>query len=380
MLNKEIVSNEALYASVVRFSQPTFGSADKYPQNWMHDRPAYRLFEDGSVEINYYAPDAKSVSVKGNGGSMPESYELTPADGGWWTLRTDKIAPGFHYVYFTVDGVLAMNPLAPLGYGCSMPMNFIEIPDEESDFYLLKDVPHGTVRMSLYYAMTTERYRNCWVYTPPGYETSPEKRYPVLYLQHGGGENETGWIWQGKLNLIIDNLLAEGACKEMIVVMNSGSAFKEMWNGTKVVESSTNAIVYDCVPFIDANFRTIPERESRCIAGLSMGSFLANVTCFEHLDVFANLGILSGGFMIDATFMGYEFNYSEHYASAEIFNSKMKMMHISGGEKEGAARNRALAEKYIEQGYNISFFTARGYHEWDTWRYSSRDLIKRLFN
>ena len=231
-------------------------------------RQGCELLEDGRVRFNYRPPEGtKSVVVKGIGGSMPGTYELTPDTDGYWSVTVDDIRDGFHYHKYFVDGVEAPNALAPYGYGCFQPINFFEMPGgADPEFYLLKDVPHGTVRMDLYKSALTGRWRNCFIYTPPGYETQTDRRYPVLYLQHGGGENEVGWVWQGKINYIADNLLAEGKMEPMIIVMNNGYAFREDGTSNESMGSIDEVIVGDCIPFIDAKYRTVANRHGRAMA------------------------------------------------------------------------------------------------------------------
>lgn len=188
--------------------------------------PGVRGTADGGVRITFYAPEAERVTMTIPG--MKHEFVFEKAADGYWAYEGCDIAPGFHYVQFHVNGVTTYHPELPVGFGCIGAINYIDIPGDE-DFYLLKDVPHGTIRQELYRSeICGGRWRNAWVYTPAGYEENPEKRYPVMYIQHGGGEDETGWFWQGKLNYILDNLIAEGKCEEMLVVCNYGSAFRDL--------------------------------------------------------------------------------------------------------------------------------------------------------
>ena len=205
------------------------------------------------------------------------------------------------------------NPRVPFGYGCGTFYNVCDTADPDNDFYLLKDVPHGSVHMDLYpSAISGGRVRNCWVYVPPRYAQNPDKRYPVWYLHHGGGENETGWVWQGKVNLILDNLIAEGKCEEMIVVMNSFEAFKPT-DDEHVFEnvSYSDVLVQECIPYIDGKYRTIADADHRAIAGLSMGVVYSYTTAFRYPDVFRWIGCFSGHIMPisrDGAYFGYNFD------------------------------------------------------------------------
>lgn len=214
-IQKEIIDNQTLHSHALFFDPVekdlVLASDEKgRPMGRYVPKPTgVQVLENGDVIFRYYAPNAKSVQVAGIGGTMgTQRYDLSPRGDGYWEATVSGIGPGFHYHDYYVDGNRACSDLAPYGYGCFRVLNYFEMPDIYSDFYLLQDVPHGTIRMDYYKSSVTGRTRNCFVYTPPGYEEHPEKRYPVWYLQHGGGEDETGWIWQGKINYILDNLLA----------------------------------------------------------------------------------------------------------------------------------------------------------------------------
>jgi enterochelin esterase-like enzyme len=386
-MDRKIRENQALSAHMMYFDPINQlripGDDGRFKFGNFLDVPGVRAAEDGSVEVTFYAPGAKKVRIAGIGGSMPGSYEMgrAEADGYWKVVIADAV-PGFHYLQFFVDEVPTYHPQLPFGYGCSMAMNYIEVPDPDEDFYLLKDLPHGSVRMEIYKSSVTGRFRNCWVYTPPGYDAEPGKRYPVLYLQHGGGENESGWIWQGKVNYIMDNLIAEGGCEEMIIVMNCGYSFLSRGEGAFSLEKPGDVFCSDCVPFIDARFRTKASPASRAMAGLSFGSWHARTTVFEHPDVFRNLGLFSGGFEYKTEGgLGGAYDYSSFFKDAATFNSHIDLMFVGAGDKEqpmhDAAKERVRS--FADRGYNLRFYSTPGYHEWDVWRNCAREMIRLLF-
>ena len=377
-----IIKNQALYQYPLFFDdvRKNLVRGDRSgPGAYKPLRQGVELLGDGKVRFNYRPPEGtKSVVVKGWGGSMPNTYELKPDTDGYWSVVVDDIPPGFHYHEYFVDGVKATNPLTPYGYGGFIAVNFFELPGEEdSDFYLLKNVPHGTVRMDLYKSSVTGRWRNCYVYTPPGYEKELDKRYPVLYLQHGGGESETAWVWHGKINYIMDNLLAEGKCQEMIIVMNNGYAFKPDGTSHPSMGSLDEVIVKDCIPFIDSKYRTIAHREFRAMAGLSMGGFQANATVMSNLDKFASLGIFSGGF----SYKGKGYDLTELFNNPEEYNKKFKLLFVAAGEQEQPMCDELRQElgKLNQKGIRNVFYSCPGYHEWDVWRRSCREFLKLLF-
>ncbi|HEX2947379.1 MAG TPA: alpha/beta hydrolase-fold protein [Clostridia bacterium] len=383
-MHKKIIENQALDQHALFFDpfnkSPRFEKKEngEVSIHYVDERHGVRVLENGDVEFNYYAPDAKSVRLEGLGGSMPQKYDMHPTGDGFWQVVAHGIEPGFHYHHYYVDGVQAANPRAPFGYGCFETINFFEMPGgEDTEFYLLRDVPHGTIHMELFKSSVTGRVRNCHIYTPPGYDTDPDKRYPVLYLQHGGGEDETGWIWQGKINYIIDNLLAEGKCEEMLIVMNSGYAFKPDGSDNCGVGSFDEFLVNDCVPFIDGKYRTLANRADRAVAGLSMGGIQANITMMKHLNVFAGVGILSGGF----TRKGPGFDLTGLFENPEECNEAFRLLFVSSGQQEQPMCDKLDAElkELREKGIHNVFYSCPGYHEWSVWRYAARELLQLLF-
>ena len=177
---------------------------------YQEDRPGIIVTKDNEVIFSMYAPDAQSVEVSGVGGSMGKDRIVLEKDAeGYYTKKVSGIAPGFHYHDWYVDGVQVRNPIAPFCYGCFGAKNFFELPEPGQDFWFIKDVPHGDVQLHKYVSSVNGHMKSCYIYTPPTYQQG-NKNYPVLYIMHGVGENETGWIWNGKLNFIMDNLIAEG--------------------------------------------------------------------------------------------------------------------------------------------------------------------------
>ena len=344
------------------------------------EKPGVEILDFGTARFNYYAPDAQSVRVKGWGGSMSASYDLAPCGDGYWSCTANDINPGFHYCDFYVNGVKTLNPLAPYGYGGFYVCNFFEMPDHDSDFFLLQDVPHGDIRMELYRSPVNGRTKAAWVYTPPGYDEDTDAHYPVLYIQHGVGENETGWIWQGKLNYILDNLIAAGKCEKMLVVMNSGYAFVDGEINMFLPGDFDRELTAGCIPFIDAKYRTKSDRESRAIAGLSLGSAQAFSIGLNHMeDLFSAIGVFSGG--INPTGMFGDFDVSAAFADGERFNRLIKVFFASAGESERMTEaNHETLQKLAEtKGIHGVEYTRPGYHEWDVWRYSLREYVQLLF-
>jgi len=396
-MKKEIRENQALNSHMLYFDPvhrkasplPPFRADGKPPlrpagntEAPYEEVPGVRTLDDGAVEITFYAPDAHSVKVAGWGGSsMPNTYEMQKGEDGYWKVTLEDVGPGFHYHDYLVDGVKTVNPLVPFGYGASRVVNYFEVPDPNEDFYLLQDVPHGTVRMELMKSETAGRYRSLWVYTPPGYDDSG-RRYPVLYIQHGGGENEMGWIWQGKIHYIADNLLAAGQMEEMLIVCAAGYAPKRLEDGRYINLDFHEIMVREIVPFIDGKFRTVADRKSRAIAGLSMGGGQARAIAHRHTDVFANLGQFScgGGFIVKGESMYGPTDYSELFATPEHYNAIMDVTFVSCGTDDPRhAFTGVQVKELADQGFNVTYHPYPGFHEWDVWRFSARDFMKTLF-
>lgn len=379
---KEDIKNQAYYSYPLFFDdvhkELIFGDRSKTGA-YKPLRQGAELLGNGKVKFNFLAPEnAETIKVKGWGGSMPNNYDLKPDTDGYWSCVADDIRDGFHYVEFYVNGVKTPNVLMAYGYGGFTPVNFFEMPGGiDPELYILKDVPHGTVRMCMYDCTMTGKTRICWVYTPPKYDEEPGKRYPVLYLQHGGGENEVGWVWQGKINNISDNLLAEGKIEEMIIVMNDGYAFRPDGTGNEAMGNIDDVIVEDCIPFIDKKFRTIPDRHHRAMAGLSMGAMQSNVGVLKHPDAFANMGVFSGGFLMKSP----EVDASDSFTTSEKFAERFDVAFIASGEQEQPMCDR-LSEQIAglnEKGIDVHFYSCPGYHEWDTWRNAARHFMELLF-
>ena len=225
---------------------------------------------EGRVRTQISAPDAKYVQLDIGG----KKYDLVKDEKGVWTGESAPQDEGFHYYQLNIDGASVPDPGTKYFYGAGRWGSGIEIPAADQEFYALKDVPHGLVSENIYFSKITNSYRRCFVYTPAGYEKDAKNRYPVLYLQHGSFEDETGWSTQGKANLIFDNLIAAKKAVPMIIVMDNGYAYKPQSGEPSARPASVfeEVVINEIIPMIDTKFRTIADREHRAIAGLSMGA------------------------------------------------------------------------------------------------------------
>ena len=279
-------------------------------------------------------------------------------------------------------------------YGASRWGSGVEVPAKDQEFYALKNVPHGQIRQVIYHSKVNNTMRRCFVYTPPDYDKDTKARYPVLYLQHGGGEDETGWPSQGKTNLIMDNLIAEGKAKPFIIVMDNGTwampgqarpaappagaapgQRPANWPPPGWADGFGKTLLQDIIPTIDATFRTMPNQANRAMAGLSMGGMQTNAIAMEHLDVFGWVGLFSGGTVGDP-----KTAHNGVMANAKEFNKKMKLVFQSGGSKERPEALKASHEQLKAAGINSVMYVSDGTaHEWQTWRRSLHEFTPLLF-
>jgi enterochelin esterase-like enzyme len=277
---------------------------------------------------------------------------------------------------FFVNGTQAINPNAPVGYGGFHAVNYFEMPEESEMIYQMCNVPHGSLHQNYYRASQSGRWKLCYVYTPPGYEQDLEKRYPVLYLQHGGGENETGWLWQGKIANIADNLLARGQMKERLIVMNAGYDFPEQSGYHHSLSAFCEELPDSGVAFIDRTYRTIADRRMRAIAGLSMGGMQTQKIAFHAPEMFAWAGIFSGGLVIKDK----EDDYRQVLLNPQAFRKQFRLLFAASGTQE---RFYESTKKNVEEvhahGVDVVFFEEYGYHDWTFWRKCADQFLRLLF-
>ena len=330
-----------------------------------------RLEENKDVTFTMFAPEAETVEVAGISGSMSrEPIALTRDEQGYFKATVSGIAPGFHYHNWFVDGVKVTNPIAPYAYGCFGATNFFEIPEGEDTFWLLKDVPHGDVQIHTYASGINDHMKQCYVYTPASYGSNPGKKYPVLYLQHGVGEDETGWIWNGKANLILDNLIAEKKATEMIVVICCGYAFKEGEDPVFYPGDFARELVEYCIPYIESKFRVKKGRNNRAMAGLSLGSAQAIQIVSRYQKLFAHLGVFSGV---------RDMELDRVLAQHETYPMKTLFMTAGIGEKGLPESQKTYTDRFAALGVSGGQRSYTGYHEWHVWRESLRDFAGMIF-
>jgi len=345
------------------------------------------------VRVKVAAPEAQSVKLDIGG----VKYDLKKGADGQWIGESAPQDEGFHYYQINVDGANVPDPGSLYYYGASRWGSGIDVPAADQEFYQLKNVPQGQLREINYWSAYNNAMRHCYVYTPAEYDKNPTKRYPVLYLQHGGGESEHGWPQQGKTGTILDNLIAEGKALPFIVVMDNGTwtSFKRA-DGSALqmgkpqpgaprrgfnlpedwTEGFRNTLIQDIIPMIDGRFRTIADKDHRAMAGLSMGGMETKEIVLKRSDVFGWLGMFSGGTIT-----------AEEANAAPNFKKNNKLVFISYGSREVDGRRQGFGPNPKEAtdglaaaGYNAHYYVSNlTAHEWQSWRRSLYQFAQLLF-
>ena len=320
------------------------------------------------------APTAGLVQVDLAG----KKYDMTKDDQGIWTCISDPQVVGFHYYALLIDSVAVMDRNTRAFFGSNWESSGIEIPEgPEGDYYRFhRNIPHGQIRSIDYWSDINGLERHINVYVPAEYEKTPDKKYPVLYLVHGWGENENGWSDQGHLANIMDGLIDSGKAVPMLVVMPSG----DIQTNSDVREASgdiSDIYSHDLVPFIDRTFRTNTDREQRATAGLSRGGFQTCLTVAAHPDQFAWMGTFSGFFIFGDD--GIETAFNGLFKDADAFNRQMNLLFISTGTEERSPEQWVEALKDLGIN-NVVYHESQGTaHEWLTWRRALHEFASRLF-
>ena len=383
------------------------GTAHPSPYN-LYGAQYPRIEADSRVTFRFHAPDANKVQVSINN----VAYDMSKGDDGFWTYTSEPQDLGYHNYWMIVDGAVVLDPATDGFIGYSHMCNAFEIPDPNGGFYDLKDVPHGNVLIENYFSSVTGAWRRIFIYTPPDYEANTSARYPVLYLQHGGGEDQRVWIEMGRTNLILDNLIAEGKAKPFIVVMETSAAYRpgeappqprqmgappagqrapgaqpppppppppatgQRAQGGQAAaarprfsfsfDTYAELMTKDMIPYIDKNFRTLADQENRAMSGLSMGAMCTKSVTLAHLDTFGYIGLFSGGTI----------------APDEISDkSKVKLVFMSYGSRErGSESVKNAADELNKAGIkSASYVSPNTAHEFQSWRRSLYEFAQLLF-
>lgn len=332
-----------------------------------------KVNSQGRVKFRIVAPEAKSVGV-----TFRDSTDFVKGDDGAWIGYTRPLDEGFHYYAIKIDGAELPDPSSKYYFGANRWGSAVEVPAHDCDFYAAKNVPHGQVREILFHSQSTDSQRRAFVYTPPGYDEDIATRYPVLYLQHGYGENEYGWSVQGHAGLIMDNLIAAQKTKPFLIVMTYGMTNDIRFGGLREfdIKPFQTVLCDELIPYIDAHFRTLADQPNRAMAGLSMGGMETKTITLSKLDTFSHIGLFSGGSIA-----------TEDIKDLELFKKQNRLVFVSyGGHEIGGNGPRrggdpaANVESLKKAGINAQYYVSpKTGHEWQSWRRSLYELAPLLF-
>jgi enterochelin esterase-like enzyme len=347
----------------------------KRPETNVRSAQYPQIFPDGRALFSIKAPEAGKIQL-----DLVKKYDMIKTTDGQWEVTTDSLSEGFHYYSLIVDGVYIADPASETFYGMGRMASGIEVPFEGDDYYQLKDVPHGEIRIKRYFSQVTNSWRRFYMYTPPGYDVNTGQKYPVLYLLHGGGEDERGWATQGKTDLILDNLIAGGKATPMLVVMLDGNVVMPGFGEDflRLFESELKQCV---IPFIEENYRAEPGPENRALAGLSMGGIQTLYAGIKNTDLFTSLGVFSSGWIMPLQSSLAESQYDFMKNNAGIINSNLKHLWISMGGREDIAYNncRLMLTKFDEMNIRYTYTEYQGGHTWPVWRNNLYNFAQLLF-
>ena len=353
--------------------------AGALPVTNIRNAPYPQVTSDSRVLFSIKAPAAKKVQI-----DLAKKYDLVKDTAGVWTITTDSVSEGFHYYSLLIDGVAVADPASEAFYGMSRMASGIEIPFAGGGYYSIKNVPHGDIRIKRYFSRNTYSWRQFYVYTPPGYDSSINKKYPVLYLLHGGGEDERGWANQGKTDLILDNLIADKKAVPMLVVMMDGNFYGSGGGlagfGEPALKSFENELRENVIPFVESNFRTKSNAGNRALAGLSMGGLQTLHAGLKNTSMFSSLGVFSSGWWANQpTLSDPQYAFMKEHSSA--INNNLKNFWISmGGPEDIAYKNcKIMLGRFDEMGVKYQYSEYPGGHSWPVWRNNLYNFAQVLF-
>ncbi|AYD48017.1 alpha/beta hydrolase-fold protein [Arachidicoccus soli] len=338
-----------------------------------------QILADHRVIFHLKAPNARSVQI-----DLGKKYDMVKDKSGYWNLTTDSISEGFHYYSLLIDGVAVADPASQTFYGMGRMTSGIEIPFMGDRYYALAKVPHGDIRIEHYFSTVTHSWRQLYIYTPPGYDQNVNEKYPVLYILHGGGEDETGWSKQGKANLILDNLIADGKAKPMLIVMPDANMGAGGFNpegielGMKLFESEMKQAI---IPFVEKNFRAETNAGSRALAGLSLGGMHTLYTGIYNTNMFAYLGVFSSGWITPMMNKTADAQYVFMKENADKINNNLKLFWFSeGGPEDIAYKNgQIMLGKLDKLKIRHIYYEYPGGHTWPVWRNDLLHFAPLLF-
>jgi enterochelin esterase-like enzyme len=339
----------------------------KYPQ----------LLPDYRAIFQFKAPDAQKVQL-----DLAKKYDMVKDTGGVWKITTEPLSEGFHYYSLLIDGVALADPASETFYGMGRMASGIEVPHKGDEYYAEKNVPHGDLRIQRYYSTVFNAWRQCYIYTPPGYDVNSTDKYPVLYILHGGGEDERGWSAQGKTGFILDNLIAEKKAKPMLIVMPDGNTNTDFAGfGERTLKMFEAELKRCVIPFVEKNYRAETDSKNRALAGLSMGGIQTLYVGINNTDLFSHLGVFSSGWIVPMQNKLADAQYDFMNKNIDKIKNNLKLLWIGIGGKEDIAYNNCqiLRTKLDEMKVKYEYDDYPGGHAWPVWRHDLFKIAPLLF-
>lgn len=338
-----------------------------------------QILPESRVMFSTKAPDAKKVQV-----DLGKKYDMVKDTSGIWKVTTDSVSEGFHYYSLIIDGVAIADPASQTFYGMGRMASGIEIPFAGGGYYAMRDIPHGDIRTKKYFSKVTNSWRQLNIYTPPGYDEKQSEKYPVLYILHGGGEDQTGWATQGKADLILDNLIVAGKAKPMLIVMPDANIGTGGFNAGGI-ESSLKLFEREMkesiIPYIEKNYRSLNDANNRAMAGLSLGGMHTLYTGINNTDMFSYLGVFSSGWIVPMMNSISDAQYSFMKENTDKVNNSLKVFWISEGGKEDIAwkNGQIMLSRLDEMKIKYTYNEYPGGHTWPVWRNNLFNFAQVLF-
>jgi enterochelin esterase-like enzyme len=336
-----------------------------------------QIMADHRVIFRVKAPEAQKVQI-----DLGRKYDMVKDTGGYWLVTTDSISEGFHYYSLLIDGVAVVDPSSEAFYGMGRMASGIEIPFAGGNYYAMRNVPHGDIRIRKYFSTVTNSWRQFYLYAPPGYDVNTNDKYPVLYILHGGGEDERGWATQGKTDVILDNLIAEKKAKPMLVVMVDGNVSSGglAGFGEQVLKRFEDELKNAVIPFVETNYRVEPGAKSRALAGLSLGGLQTLYAGIRNTNMFSYLGVFSSGWFANQPAMS-DPQYAFMKENVSGINENLKSLWISAGGKDDIAYNncKAMLSRFDQMGIKYTYSEYPGGHTWPVWRNNLYNFAQVLF-
>lgn len=337
----------------------------KYPQILPDSRAIFRI----------KAPEARKLQL-----DLGKKYDMVKDTGGVWEVTTEPLSEGFHYYSLLIDGVAVADPASETFYGMGRMASGIEVPFKGDWIYAEKNVPHGDTRIVRYFSKVMNKWRQLYLYAPAGYDVNTNEKYPVLYIMHGGGEDERGWATQGKTGLILDNLIADKKAVPMLVVMPDGNSAQSGF-GERTMKMFEAEMKQSIIPFIEKNYRVKAEAKYRALAGLSMGGIQTLYVGVNNTDLFSYLGVFSSGWIVPMLNEIADAQYASMKKNADTINANVKLFYIAMGGKEDIAYNncQTMMKKFDEMKIKYSYTEYPGGHTWPVWRNNIYTMAPLLF-